>query len=136
MMAATYLTSSQLLHDTKPGCCPLCKSVLPTEGLQHTRDYGLVMRDGYVAQFSWLQAAVMRELFKEAERGFRLTRDKLINGIYDSTDAPLNAGQSVSVAIQHIRRKILPLGMGLISDNGIVNLVFTPPGYKPKARTK
>lgn len=131
-MAATHRVESAALHSIDRACCPLCKGELPLKGMLYTPDFGLLVRDGHVAKFTWGEAAVVRELFNEKQRGFRLERARLLDRIYSGSDAPMNAANVLSSWIQQLRAKLLPLGMGIVSDSGAVNLVFTPPGYKRK----
>jgi len=129
-MRAKLKTMSFELLEAKPGCCALCKSQLPTEGMLHTADLVFLVRHGYLAHFTLMEARVMRELFKVAGQGFRLTTEQLVNRVYNGANEPNGAKDVVMQMCSSLRHKLLPLGMGIIVNSGSVNLVFTPPGYK------
>lgn len=129
-MASTFRAQTKQLQAVEQGCCPLCQNKLPIEGILYTPDFEIFVRDGQVAQFSWGQAALIRALFGQHQNGFRMERERLLDKLYPGSKSPLTAAGSLSTAIQQIRPKLLPLGMGIMADNGMVNLLFTPPGYR------
>ncbi len=127
MRAKLHSPSYELLT-AEPGCCALCKSKLPTEGIQYTPDFVFFARHGMLAHLTMTQARVMRALFKVP--GFRMERGQLISAMYDGAGEANTAANVLSLAIGGMRSKLLPLGMGIVSDCGTVTLLFTPPGYR------
>lgn len=127
-MRAKLGSPSYRLLDVEPGCCALCKSKLPLEGIQYTDDFVFFVRHGHLAHFTMIESRVLRALFKTS--GFRLSREQLVASVYTGVDEPNNGAGVIAVAISDMRSKLLPLGMGVLCDGGIFNLVFTPPGYR------
>lgn len=119
-----YATKARELYDAPSGCCLLCGNAFTTDGVLHTSDYTLFVRNKKLAQFTMVEGAILRSLF-EAKPAFRLLRETLVERTYPNNSAPLTAMDSMNVHISHMRPKLAELDMGLIANAGYVTLLFS-----------
>lgn len=124
MRQKIYEAKHAALHEAPPACCPLCRHHLDSNELLHTADYRILIRRKHIAEFTSGEASVFRALFEKHGTGFRVTREWLIESMYRGSYPPLHVDGVLSQYFTHIRRKLVPLEMGLRVEEGVVTLLF------------
>lgn len=94
--------------------CPCCGQMFPAIGFLLDDFYRVVIRDGKVAPLSIAQFAVFAVLHR---RRRSLTMEEIVTEVYRGAEMPLTARSSVHVIIREMNKKLIRLGLKVVSSH-------------------